>query len=90
MSKLLALLATLKAVLVLAAVTFATGGGLPVVLISLLFSLAEFGAKPVGQTVPRDVLSVSSKHDSAANFHAVAGSECTRPTPKTPSNPKTV
>ena len=51
MSKYPALLATLKATLVVAAVKFATGDGLLVILISLLFNLAELGAKPAGQTV---------------------------------------
>jgi hypothetical protein len=54
MSKLLALLASAKAILIVAATTFATGDRLPVVLISLLFNLAELGAKPVGQAGPRD------------------------------------
>jgi hypothetical protein len=81
MSKLLALLATLKAILIVAAVTFATGDRLPVILISLLFNLVEFGAKPVGQTVRRDIVIVSSNHDPAADFHAAA--ERTRPNPKT-------
>jgi hypothetical protein len=80
MSKLLALLATLKAILIVATVTFATGDGLPVILISLLFSLADLGAKPVGQTVPRDIVIVSSNHDPAPDFRAA--SECTRPTPE--------
>jgi hypothetical protein len=54
-----------------------------VILISLLFNLAELGAKPVGLTVPRDIVIVSSNHDPAANFHAAADSERTRPNPKT-------
>jgi hypothetical protein len=82
MSKLLALLATLKAIFIVATVTFATGDGLPVILISLLFSLADLGAKPVGQTVPRDIVIVSSNHDPAPDFRAAVGSECTRPTPE--------
>jgi hypothetical protein len=77
MSKLLALLATLKAILIVAAVTFATGDRLPVILVSLLFNLAELGAKPVGQAVPRDIVIVSSNHDPAADFHAAAYSERT-------------
>jgi hypothetical protein len=82
MSKLLALLATLKAILVLAAVSLSTGDTLPVILISLLFNLADLGAKPVGRTVPRDIVLVSSNHDPAAGFHAAADSERTRPNPK--------
>jgi hypothetical protein len=46
MSKLLALLATIKAILIVPAVMFAAGDRVPVILISLLFNLAELGAKP--------------------------------------------
>jgi hypothetical protein len=83
MSKFFALLTTLKAILIVAAVTFATGDRLPVILISLLFNLAEFGAKPIGQTVPRDIVIVSSNHDPAVDFHAAADSGRTRHNPKT-------
>jgi hypothetical protein len=83
MSKLLALLVTLKAILILAAVRFATGEALPVILISLVLNLAELGAKPAGQMVPRDIVIVSSKHDPAANFQAAADSELTPPHLKT-------
>ena len=82
MPKLVALLASLKAILIVAAASFAAGDGLPVILISLLFNFAEFNAKPVGQTVPRDIVIVSSNHDPAAGFHAAADSERTRPNPK--------
>jgi hypothetical protein len=54
-----------------------------VILISLLFNFAEFNAKPVGQTVPRDIVIVSSNHDPATDFHAAAKSQRTRPNPKT-------
>jgi hypothetical protein len=53
MSKLLAIVATLKAILIAACVAFVRGDMLSVILISVLFNLAELGAKPVGQTVPR-------------------------------------
>jgi hypothetical protein len=82
MSKLLALLATLKAVLIVAAVTFATGDRLPVILISLLFNLTQLGAKPVGQTVPRDIVVVSSSRNPAADVLAADDSERTRLNPK--------
>jgi hypothetical protein len=36
---------------------------LSVILISVLFNLAELGAKPVGQTVPRDGRAVSQSDD---------------------------
>jgi hypothetical protein len=49
MSKLLATAATLKAILIAACVAFARGDMLSVILISVLFNLAELGAKPVGQ-----------------------------------------
>ena len=64
MSKLLAILAALKAILIAASVAFARGDMLPVILISILFNLAQLGAKPVGQAVPRDTIVVSrSDHD---------------------------
>ena len=52
MSKLLAILATLKAILIAASVAFARGDMLPVILISVL--LNQLSAKPIGQAVPRD------------------------------------
>jgi Na+/H+-dicarboxylate symporter len=63
MSKLLAIVATLKAILIAACVAFARGDMLSVILISVLFNLAELGAKPVGQTVPRDSTAVSQADD---------------------------
>jgi Na+/H+-dicarboxylate symporter len=41
MSKLLTILATLKAILIAASVAFARGDVLPVILISILFNLAQ-------------------------------------------------
>ena len=63
MSKLLAIVASLKAILIAASVAFARGDMLCVILISVLFNLAELGAKPVGQTVPRDSVAVSESND---------------------------
>ena len=63
MSKLLAMMAALKAILIAACVALARGDMLGVILISVLFSLAELGAKPVGQTVPRDSVAVSENND---------------------------
>ena len=63
MSKLLAIVASLKAILIAASVAFACGDMLSVILISVLFNLAELGAKPVGQTVPRDSMAVSQNDD---------------------------
>ena len=45
MLKLLAIVASLKAILIAASVAFARGDVLPAILISVLFNLAEFGAK---------------------------------------------
>jgi hypothetical protein len=61
MSKLLAIVASLKAILIAANVAFARGDIFSVILISVLFNLAELGAKPVGQTVPRDSMAVAKR-----------------------------
>jgi hypothetical protein len=63
MSKLLAIVASLKAILIAASVAFARGDMLSVILISVLFNLAQLGAKPVDQTVPRDSMVVSPSDD---------------------------
>ena len=63
MSKLLAIAASLKAILIAASVAFARGDMFSVILISVLFNLAELGAKPVGQTVPRENRAVSQNDD---------------------------
>jgi hypothetical protein len=63
MSKLLAIAASLKSILIAAGVAFARGDMLSVILISVLFNLAELGAKPDGQTVPRDSMVVSPSDD---------------------------
>ena len=63
MSKLLAIVASLKALLITASFAFARGDMLSVILISVLFNLAELGAKPVGQTAPRDSMAVSQSDD---------------------------
>ena len=63
MSKLLAMVATLKAILIAACVGFARGDMLSVILISVLFNLVELGAKPVGQTAPRNSVAVSESND---------------------------
>jgi len=63
MPKLLAILATLKAILIAASVAFARGDMLPVILISILFNLAQLGVKPVGQALPRDTIVVSRSDD---------------------------
>jgi hypothetical protein len=52
MSKLLAILATLKAILIAASIAFARGDMLPVILISILLNLTQLGAKPIGPARP--------------------------------------
>ena len=59
MSKPFAIVASLKAILIAASVALARGDMLSVILISVLFNLAELGGKPVDQTVPRDSMAVS-------------------------------
>jgi hypothetical protein len=54
MSRLLAIVASLKAILIAASVAFARGDVLPVILLSVLFNLVQLGAKPVGKAEPRD------------------------------------
>ena len=63
MSKLFATVASLKVILVAASAALARGDMLSVILISVLFNLAQLGAKPVGQTVPRDSVAVSESND---------------------------
>jgi hypothetical protein len=63
MSKPVAIAASLKAVLIAASVALARGDMLSVILISVLFNLAGAGAKPVGQTAPRDRMVVSPSDD---------------------------
>jgi hypothetical protein len=53
MSKLLAILTALKAILIAASIAFARGDMLPIILISILLNLAQLSAKPIGQAVPR-------------------------------------
>ena len=68
MSKLLAIVATLKAILITASAALARGDMLSVTLISVLFSLAEPGAKPVSQTAPGDSVAVSEGDDRGRRF----------------------
>ena len=63
MSKLLAILASLKAILIAASVAFARGDMLPVILISILLNLAELRAKPAGHAEPRDPVVVPRSLD---------------------------
>ena len=63
MSKLLAIVAGLKAILFGAAFAFARGDMLPVILISVLFNLVQLGVRPIGQAEPRDTVVVSRSND---------------------------
>ena len=63
MSKLFATVASLKVILIAASAALARGDMLSVILISVLFNLAQLGAKPVGQTVPCDSMVVSPGDD---------------------------
>jgi hypothetical protein len=63
MSKLLAILASLKAILIAASVAFARGDMLPVILITILLNLAESGAKPGGHAEPGDTIVVPRSLD---------------------------
>ena len=63
MSKLLAIAASLKAILIAASVALARGDMLSVILISVLFNLAQFGVKPIGQTMRRDTIVVLPSDD---------------------------
>jgi hypothetical protein len=62
MLKLLALAASLKAILIAASVAFARGDVLPAILISVLFNLVQLSGKPVGQA-ERDTIVVPRSHD---------------------------
>ena len=63
MSKLFAIVASLKVTLIAASVALARGDMVSVILISVLFNLAQLGAKPIGQTMPRDSVVVSPSDD---------------------------
>jgi hypothetical protein len=62
MPRLIAITVNLKAILIAAGAAVARGDMLPVVLISVLFSLVELGAKPVDPAGPPD-MAVVSRHD---------------------------
>ena len=63
MSKLLAVAASLKAILVASSFALARGDILPVIVISALFSLTQLNAKPIDQAVLRDPVENSSSRD---------------------------
>ena len=63
MTKSLAIIVGLKAVLIAASAAFARGDMLPVILISVLFNLAQLGAKPAGQSEPTEIIAVSRSHE---------------------------
>ena len=63
MSKLLAIAATLKAILIAASFAFARGDMLSVILISALFNLAHVGAKNSSERTRRDSTIATRGHD---------------------------
>ena len=63
MSKLLAIVTGLKAILITASIALSRGDVLPVIVISVLFNLAQLGTKPVSQALPEDAIVVSRSHD---------------------------
>jgi hypothetical protein len=63
MSKLLAIVTSLKVILIGAAFAFARSDMVPVILLSVLFNLVQLGAKPIGQAEPRDTSVMSRSHD---------------------------
>jgi hypothetical protein len=64
MPKLFAISVSAKAALVAASFALARGEMLPAILISVLFNLAQLGAKPVDQTVPRESIVVERSPQS--------------------------
>jgi hypothetical protein len=61
--KLLAIAATLKAILIAASFALARGDMLLVILISALFNLTHLVAKPSGERAQRDSMVASRSHD---------------------------
>jgi hypothetical protein len=62
MSKSIAIIAGVKAILITASIAFACGDMLPVILISVMFNLAQLAAK-LGPAEPQDTIVVSRSHD---------------------------
>jgi hypothetical protein len=60
MSKLLAIAASLKSILIVASVALARGDMLPVILLSVLFNLAQLGAKSVDPVAPPSSLAAGN------------------------------
>ena len=67
MSKLLAIVTSVKAILIAASVAFARGDVLPAILLSILFNLVQLGAKLAGRA-ERDTIVVSRSHDVRDRF----------------------
>jgi hypothetical protein len=63
MSKVLAIAATLKAVLIAASFALARGDVLPVILISAVLNLAHLGAEPSSERAQRDSMVASRSRD---------------------------
>ena len=60
MTKLLAFGASLKGIFIMASIAFVRGDMLPVILISVVFNLAQLGAKPFGQTLSKDTMNANT------------------------------
>jgi hypothetical protein len=67
MSKLFAIVTSVKANFIDASVAFARGDVLPAILLSTLFNLVQLGAKPAGRA-ERDAIVVSRSHDARDRF----------------------
>jgi hypothetical protein len=83
MPKRFAIAVSAKAALVAASFALARGEMLPAILISILFNLAQFGAKPVDQTVPQETIvaerspqSLISNELSGGDSEACGDSHC--------------
>jgi hypothetical protein len=68
MSKLLSVAAYLKAILVAFSFAFAGGYMLPIIVIAALFSLAQPGAKPIGQTALQAPAAGSPSRERSCRF----------------------
>jgi Na+/H+-dicarboxylate symporter len=66
MSRFLAIVASLKVIFITASIAFVRGDMLPVILFSVVFNLAQLGAKPINHAVLRDEIVISSDQDDRA------------------------
>jgi hypothetical protein len=59
--------ASLKVIFITASIAVVRGDVLPVILISIVFNLAQLGAKSVGLAAPRDTIVIASNHDDRSD-----------------------